>query len=120
MPKLSTAELGKLFQPVYDKPWKNRLVLIVGAVATAIAILTIGGILCTRADAVRPGWAKLALTFWAVFPPLCFWAEYWLLWRHDECATIPRELERFKLAQELGRNIWIAFVVLLGAFYFKV
>lgn len=48
------------------------------------------------------------IAFWAIIPPLWFFVE----WRS---LSYGQELEVFKYSQELARNIWVAFVVLLVA-----
>jgi hypothetical protein len=108
-----------LLLPDYTKPWKNCVIFLVGLIATLGGLWTLWKIHTTPAGTSRPEWAKTALILWTILPPLWFWGEYWLLWRHDACALLPQALEKFKHAQELGRNVWIAFVALLAAFYFK-
>jgi hypothetical protein len=107
----------KRYWPNYSDDWKNRLVVGVGAAASVLGLITLV-LMFTGLHEKWPDWPKYALAFWVVVPPLCFWAEYWLLWRHEPHED-PKELERFKYAQELGRNVWLAFVILLGAFYFS-
>ena len=112
----------KSFWPSYKDEWKNGLVVGVGAVATVVGLITLVAMLFAKPDEGKPppDWPKYALAFWVVVPPLCFWSEYWLLWRHEHpLAESDKDLERFKYAQGLGRNVWLAFAILLGAFFFE-
>lgn len=51
------------------------------------------------------------LAFWALAPPLWFFVEFEFL---HPCIDA-FELARVKQAQDLARNIWVAFVVVLAA-----
>lgn len=69
------------------------------------------------------------LLLWTVLPPIWFWIDYFVLWKHEtlpgekhpreahEAATL--RFEQFKHGQELSRNIWLAIVALLAA-YLKI
>jgi hypothetical protein len=57
------------------------------------------------------GYVVVAL--WVVGPPFWFWAE-WSFFSHG----LPEEdLEDIKHSHELGRNVWLALVVLLTALF---
>ncbi len=62
--------------------------------------------------------AKLSLIFCAVLPPAWFWFEYCIIWWTAPDANRPR-FEEFKYGHEVGRNLWLAFVGVLLALYFK-
>lgn len=111
--------LLKYMLPNYEEHWKNWVIFAIGLIAAVAGGITVWAMYRTPADAKRPEWAKSALIWWTILPPLWFWAEYWLLCRSDPCASKVGELDRFKHAQELGRNVWLAFVALLAAFFFK-
>jgi hypothetical protein len=105
------------FRTEYRAP-QNRIFMIVRGLFAALAVFTIFYMLVTNRGGERTTVARLLLMAWVFLPPFAFWAEYWLLWRHDDCSKEEGPLERLKYAQELGRNMWLAFVVLLAAFYF--
>jgi hypothetical protein len=106
------------FRTQYSNPDHDFIVMIVGILFTLLGVFTIIYILFIAPDAVKPLGAKYLLIAWVFLPPLAFWAEYWLVWRFDPCCEEKDSLERFKYAQELGKNVWLAFVILLAAFYF--
>ena len=111
--------IAKVFMPNYTKGWRNWIVVAVGVLGAAGACYTVYLMFDSPIEAEKPVWARNALIYWTVLPPLWFWAEYWLLWRSDVRSHADGALERLKYAQELGRNVWLAFVALLAAFYFK-
>jgi hypothetical protein len=111
--------------PRYSHAWMNWLIFFFGLTAALAGCWTVFKIVDTPRSDRQPEWAKRALILWTILPPLWFWGEYWLFWRngpipkfHPEL-TANEALERFEHAQELGRNVWIAFVALLAAFYFE-
>jgi hypothetical protein len=118
--------MPKLILPDYDKAWKNRLVFAVwatAAVAGAITVINMFGIVIfgiVNPPIEQKKWAGKMLMLWVLLPPIWFWAEYWLLFRHDKNCQSPGKLEQFKFAVELSKNVWLALVVLLGALYFDI
>ena len=50
---------------------------------------------------------------WVILPPIWFFFEFKHL--HPNMAGDTFELSRVKQAQDLGRNIWLSFVVVLAA-----
>lgn len=55
----------------------------------------------------------LLIGFWVLIPPIWFFFEFQCL--HRNMLNDPFELSRVKQAQDLGRNIWLAFVIVLAA-----
>ncbi len=49
---------------------------------------------------------------WALGPPLWFVLEYWLLFDPEN-----EDLQSFKYHQNLGKNLWLGFLIYLAAFY---
>jgi hypothetical protein len=107
------------------KQWKPRNQEII---TTVTSVLFLFGVIIILIMAI-PSWAdwankynrlpaKICLLIAATFPPLWLWIEFCFIWRtapEDERPT----LEDFKYGQEVGRNIWLAFVGLIIALYFK-
>jgi hypothetical protein len=50
---------------------------------------------------------------WVLVPPLWFFFEF--TWLHPNIFDDSTEFARVKYAQELARNVWLAFVVVLAA-----
>jgi hypothetical protein len=100
--------------PEYKELWRVWFSLVAGLVAL------IGGITTSIALVLEPNpkearWARTALVLWAVVPPFYFWFEYFVLWKPNRTIT----LDEIKYDQEVCRNIWLAFVALIAALYFK-
>jgi hypothetical protein len=55
----------------------------------------------------------ILIGLWVILPPIWFFFEFQYL--HPNMLGDPAELSRVKQAQDLGRNIWLAFIVVLGA-----
>jgi len=62
--------------------------------------------------------AKICLLITAILPPLWLWIEFCFIWRSAPENERPT-LDDFKYGQDVGRNIWLAFVGLIIALYFK-
>lgn len=62
--------------------------------------------------------AKISLGLCGLLPPVWFWLEYCFIWLHAPDDERP-SFEHFKYGQELGRNIWLAYMSVLLALYFK-
>jgi hypothetical protein len=128
------------FPSIYTDRWRNWLLVIVGAVSAVLAVVTVvamlaytpaaetdsgapvGQVKTAPAKTDKPGWATFALVFWAIVPPAYFWYEYFVLWKGAKATNAVSAgvtLDDFKHGQEVSRNIWLAFVVLLAALYFK-
>ncbi|MCB1716505.1 MAG: hypothetical protein KDK04_10245 [Candidatus Competibacteraceae bacterium] len=60
--------------------------------------------------------AKLGIAFWTLGPPIWFWFEYFLLYKHF---GDPTKLEEFKHGQQVSASIWagvIAFMIFVSSF----
>ncbi len=99
---------------------------ICGWLAAALALYTLTVFVCAGLDKEKllasqttAGWL---LATWIVLPPMFFWFDYFVLWRVEvnNKEPDPLEFEQFKHGQELSRNLWVAMVALLAAFYFKI
>lgn len=55
----------------------------------------------------------LLIGLWVILPPIWFFLEFQLL--HPNMVDNSFELSRVKQAQDLARNVWLAFVVVLAA-----
>ena len=105
-----------------DSAWLNTLnwfaavVGILGLVATLL--LVFGDWQNWGRWPKKADWVPYALPFWAILPPLWFWLDFHLFWKYAPEEERP-ELAEFKHSQDLGRNVWIALVGLLVA-YFKL
>ena len=55
----------------------------------------------------------LLIGLWVLLPPIWFFFEFQYL--HPNMMESTFELSRVKQAQDLGRNIWLSFVVVLAA-----
>ena len=55
----------------------------------------------------------ILIGFWVIVPPIWFFFEFQCL--HPNMLDNANELSRVKHAQDLGRNIWLSFVVVLAA-----
>jgi hypothetical protein len=105
----------------YEDDRKNWLVFAIGAVATAAGAFTVYHMFgIVQPDIEQKKWAGKMLTLWVLLPPIWFWLEYWLLFRRDKNCQTLEKLERFKFAVDLGKNVWLALVILLGALYFEI
>jgi hypothetical protein len=62
--------------------------------------------------------ARLILAAAAILPPVHLWFEYNIIWRTASVNSRP-SLEEYKYAQETAKNMWLAFVAVLIALYFK-
>jgi hypothetical protein len=105
----------------YKEKWRKVLAPTAGILAAIAAIATIGALLLdpptnNLAASGKPAWALVALVLWAVVPPMWFWLEHFYVWRG---AGIADTFDLHKYGQEVSRNIWLAFVALLAALYFK-
>ena len=66
----------------------------------------------TTAEAARnTGYVLIGL--WVLLPPIWFFFEFQYL--HPNMLENTFEISRVKQAQDLGRNIWLSFVVVLAA-----
>lgn len=65
----------------------------------------------SRSEVEKIGY--LMLGAWVLLPPIWFFAEFQLL--HTNIFGDQFEMARVKHSQELARNIWLAFVVVLAA-----
>jgi hypothetical protein len=63
--------------------------------------------------ASRELWGRWIVGAWALGPPLFFWAD-WIWGTRDMKGE---ELENVKYSQEVGRNIWLAVVVVIAAIF---
>jgi hypothetical protein len=68
------------------------------------------GTLTAEQSRFRASWL---LGLWVILPPIWFFVEFQFL--HPNMADDLFELSRVKQAQDLGRNIWLAFAVVLAA-----
>lgn len=56
---------------------------------------------------------NVLIGLWVILPPIWFFFEFQFL--HPNMLGDALELSRVKQAQDLGRNIWLSFVVVLAA-----
>lgn len=99
---------------------RNVLVTSVAWISAGLYLATVlFMVICDdKDDKTAKQFARGFLILWAVVPPAWFWIEHHLIWQ----TAIPAErgdFQHFKHSQELSRNIWLAFVALLAALYFK-
>jgi hypothetical protein len=91
--------------------WENpreRMALI----AIPLALLSVIIVALIRhKDHLRDTWGVLILGAWTIFPSIWFLYE-WIALRHTT------NTEDLKHVQDLVRNIWVAFVVILTAILF--
>ena len=59
-------------------------------------------------------WRLFLIGGWVLLPPLWFYVEYTFLFDKTK-----ENFKEFKYVQELARNIWAGFALLLAFFYFK-
>lgn len=62
--------------------------------------------------------ARLALVMSSILPPAYFWFEYHFVWLKAPFDQRPI-LDEYKLGQEMSRNLWLSFVAVILALYFK-
>jgi hypothetical protein len=62
---------------------------------------------------------KLAIAAWFLLPPLYFWLEFYLYWDRRWESLGTSEREKFKMYQELSRNLWAAIGAALAVAYFS-
>ena len=79
----------------------------------ALAVL---GLLYTYRSHLNACPREIIFAAWAVLPPIWLILEYWLLF--DRIEESLADFEAFKHSQALARNLWIGFLIFLGAFYF--
>lgn len=97
---------------------------VCGWLAAILAVVTITFIVNTGLDASSVATVKTTagrlLVAWTALPPMFFWFDYFVLWNIEERDNVPGHLsfEAFKHGQEVSRNLWLALVALLAAFYF--
>ena len=98
---------------------RNLIVGVVSIVGLGLYLWTAGFLVThPQADCKAKSIARVLLVLWTIIPPAWFWAEYQLIWQTaDEDKR--GDFDKFKHSQELSRNIWLAFVGLLLALYFK-
>tara|TARA_B100000315_G_scaffold255670_1_gene299648 strand:- start:18402 stop:18794 length:393 start_codon:yes stop_codon:yes gene_type:complete len=113
------SSLWDYFYPNFSKTWKCILTLAIIFAGIVYGGITICKIFNEPSSSSKPEWAKNALIIWAVVPPLWFWFDYFFIWKTENLKDDPIALEKFKYGQSVSRNVWLAFVVLLAAFYFK-
>lgn len=108
-----------------NRKWEDRDQQII---TTATSVLFLTGFIIILIMTI-PSWAewakqynrlpaKICLLITAILPPLWLWIEFCFIWRNADKDKRPT-LEDFKYGQEVGRNIWLAFVGLTLALYFK-
>jgi hypothetical protein len=98
---------------------RNAIVSRLAYLSSALSIATLFFLLThhDKDDATKET-ASYFLILWTVLPPVWFWVENHMIWQTanpDERG----DFETFKHSQELSRNIWLAFVGILIALYFK-
>ncbi len=118
--------------------WRNWVSRVAGTIATIAALATVICLLKdppkkpastpsatsqSSAQATQPAadestvhWFYVAIVLWAVVPPVYFWFEHFFVWRGG---GVPQSFDLHKYGQDVSRNIWLAFVALLLALYFK-
>jgi hypothetical protein len=133
MNEIGGSQTDNVFWPEYRTPasrWFVRSVTVLALIAGAVTFWLIlsspaaappknGPSAAAIPVAQPPLWARLALICWATLPPLWFSIEYHVFWRRENQHPHPEALERFKHAQDLARNVWLAFVAVLAVLYFK-
>jgi hypothetical protein len=98
---------------------RNRIVTTVAWIAAVLFVVTVCFLVTrTESDPTAKRLARAYLMLWTVVPPAWFWLEYHLIWQ-TAVSTERESFEQFKHSQELSRNIWLAFVAVLAALYFK-
>jgi|GEM_PF-2806764 len=100
--------------PDYNDAWRIWLSFSAGLTAAIAGLITVVGLI-REPDPKGTPWARVALVLWTVIPPAYFWFEYFVMWKPTRAIS----LEEIKYDQEVCRNIWLAFVVLIAALYFK-
>jgi hypothetical protein len=61
---------------------------------------------------------RVILVVAAILPPVHLWFEYNFIWRTAKEDKRP-PFDQYKYAQETAKNMWLAFVAVLIALYFK-
>lgn len=98
----------------YTDAWRIWVSLSAGLIALIASLMTVVA-LVREPNPKGAVWARIALILWAVVPPAYFWFEYFILWKSTRTVS----LEEIKYDQEVCRNIWLAFVLLIASLYFK-
>jgi hypothetical protein len=99
--------------------------------ATSRTIATIGAVLLFIVGLVVQVWGQahsssapapslkvlkaVILSMWFVLPPIWFWFEYHIFFRHLSAD----ERQSLKEYQEVSRNVWAGAAALFGLIYFK-
>ncbi len=100
------------FDPVIDGVVIASVVLFVASLWYAYKLRTRSQSGVTTAEAVRSaGYVLIGL--WVLLPPIWFFFEFQHL--HPNMVENSFELSRVKQAQDLGRNVWLSFVVVFAA-----
>ena len=77
--------------------------------------LAIVGLLYTYRSHLNACPREVIFAAWALLPPLWLILEHWLLFDRDEESLA--DFETFKHNQNLARNLWGGFLILLAVFY---
>lgn len=115
-----TKDLGSY--PKYRR--QHQLVCWIGKFSTLLLFSTLGFLAWAffknkLTDDCVQFCSRILLCFWALFPPLFFWAEYHILWRpynDPDDSKYSEMFDRFKYSQETSSKIWLAMVTVLAAF----
>ena len=89
-----------------ELPLSFILSLIAGAISLLIAILV-------KFQCFEKSWGSILLALWALCPPVWFLAEFLTEFPYGNPID-PHRMERLKHMQSLSRNIWLAFIIILG------
>jgi membrane protease YdiL (CAAX protease family) len=99
--------------------WRRRVVRVVVSFLFVVAIFASIVLLTPALGQWKERMlAKLSLFLCGILPPLWFWCEYCFIWWTATDGHRP-PFEQFKYGHEVGRNLWLAFVGVLLALYFK-
>lgn len=103
---------------VYE-PWRRRTIF--GATCILVIVGISAGLVILLPQLGQ--WngrilSKLSLFCSAVLPPIWFWCEFTVIWSTAPENERPR-FEYFRYGQEISRNVWLAYVAVLLALYFR-
>ena len=100
-----------MWPTMYPDRWRNNVVGGMFLISAVLFIATV--IFMGLATTTRSMGAKCLLILWAVAPPVWFLFEHFFIWKPKP------DFPEFKHGQEPSRNIWLAFVGVILALYFK-
>ncbi len=93
-----------------DREKTVRVATWVSAGFAVLSIIAAIVIRCNYPEAVNTGY--ILVLFWVLAPPVWFFFEWAVLCPND---LTPEESSRIKHLHDLGRNIWLALVIVLAA-----